>query len=179
MKPALFLDRDGVINHEVNYLSKIEDFRFIEGVFDTCRTFQNLDYYIFIITNQAGIARGYYSEEEYFTLTNWMLQKFSDRHIKIHKTYHCPHHPEGVVKKYAVQCDCRKPKPGMICQASKEFNADLSHSILVGDKLTDVLAGKAAGVGTNILVRSGHPFVPCDEKYADKVIDSIADVNNV
>lgn len=179
MKPALFLDRDGVINQEVNYLSKIEEFRFIDGVFETCYEFQKQGFYIFVITNQAGIARGYYNEEEYYTLSNWMLKQFLKRDIRIHKIYHCPHHPEGIVKKYAIECDCRKPNPGMIKQACTEFTVDLSRSILVGDKLTDILAGKAAGVKTNILVRSGHSFSASDEEYADKVVNSIDDVNYV
>ena len=94
MKKALFLDRDGVINKEKNYLYKIEDFEFIDGVFDTCRYFQDLGYLIIVITNQAGIARGKYTEKDFEILTTWMLKEFEKENITISKVYYCPHHPD-------------------------------------------------------------------------------------
>lgn len=151
MNKALFLDRDGVINKEKNYLYKIEDFEFIDGVFETCKYFQDREYLIVIITNQAGIARGKYTEVEYQILTNWMINEFEKKGIKISKVYHCPHHPE-----FSAECECRKPKPGMILLAQKEFNIDLRQSILVGDKNSDIEAGINAGVGMNYLVETGH-----------------------
>jgi len=170
VKKALFLDRDGVINKEKNYLYKIEDFEFIDGVFDTCKFFQNRGYEIIIITNQAGIARGYYTEEDFHKLNNWMLDEFKKRGIKISKVYFCPHHPD-----FTGMCECRKPNPGMILQAQKEFDLDLSSSILVGDKESDIKAGKNAGIGLNILVKSGHKV---DEKNtkADFVLNSIKEL---
>ena len=119
MNRALFLDRDGVINIEKEYLYKIEDFEFIDGVFSTCWHFQDQGYLMIIITNQAGIARGKYSKNDFVKLTQWMLQKFTSQGISISKVYHCPHHPD-----FSGTCDCRKPNPGMICQAQKEFNLD-------------------------------------------------------
>jgi len=151
MKKALFLDRDGVINIEKNYLHKIEDFEFIDGVFETCRYFQNKGYLLIIITNQAGIARGKYTENDFQILTTWMLEQFQKQNIEITQVYHCPHHPD-----FTGPCNCRKPKPGMILAAKEEFNIDLGKSVLVGDKNSDIEAGIRAGVKSNFLVATGH-----------------------
>lgn len=151
MNKALFLDRDGVINKEKNYLYKIEDFEFIDGVFETCKYFQDKGYLIIIITNQAGIARGKYTEDDYQILTDWMIKEFEKKDIKISKVYHCPHHPD-----FSGECECRKPNPGMILQAQKDFDIDLSQSILVGDKNSDIESGINAGIKMNYLVETGH-----------------------
>lgn len=145
---ALFLDRDGVINKEINYLHKIEDFIFVNGVLQLCEKYQSKGYKIVVITNQAGIARGFYTEKEYFILTNWMINEFLKKGINIDRVYHCPHHPE-----FSGTCFCRKPNPGMLKKSETELNLDLSESILIGDKLSDIEAGHKAGVGLNILIR--------------------------
>ena len=145
MQKAIFLDRDGVINIEKNYVFRISDFEFIEGIFDLCRKYQKEGYLIVVITNQAGIARGYYTEADFWELTNWMLSEFAKQGITISKVYFCPHHPD-----FTGECDCRKPNPGMILQAAKEFGIDLSTSVLIGDKDSDLQAGKNAGIGTLI-----------------------------
>ena len=119
-----------------NYLYKIEDFEFIDGVFDVCRYFQGKDYLIIIITNQAGIARGKYTEDDYKVLTEWVKKEFEKNDIKISEIYHCPHHPD-----FSGECECRKPNIGMILNAVKEFDIDLKKSILVGDKMSDIEAG--------------------------------------
>ncbi|MCK4442306.1 MAG: D-glycero-beta-D-manno-heptose 1,7-bisphosphate 7-phosphatase, partial [Sulfurovaceae bacterium] len=150
MNKALFLDRDGVINKEKNYLYKIEDFEFIDGVFETCRYFQKKGYLIIIITNQAGIARKKYSENDFKILTDWMLKEFENKDIKILKVYHCPHHPD-----FSGECECRKPKPKMILDAQNEFNIDLKKSILIGDKNSDIEAGLNAKIGNNYLITTG------------------------
>lgn len=151
MNKALFLDRDGVVNKEKNYLYKIEDFEFIDGVFETCRYFQDKGCLLIIVTNQAGIARGKYTEEDYQILTSWMIKEFEKENIIISKVYHCPHHPE-----FSGECECRKPNIGMLLEAKKDFDIDMSQSILVGDKNSDIEAGINAGVGMNYLVRTGH-----------------------
>jgi len=166
MKRALFLDRDGVINKEKNYLYKIEDFEFIDGVFETCKYFQDKGYLIIIITNQAGIARGKYSEEDFTKLTDWMLREFKKKNLVISKVYYCPHHPE-----FSGECNCRKPKPGMILEAQQEFNIDLNKSILVGDKNSDIEAGINAGIGKNYLISTGHQI--------DKNIFNVKIINNL
>ena len=173
MNKALFLDRDGVINIEKDYLYKIEDFEFIDGVFDACKYFQKRGYILIIITNQAGIARGKYTENDFNKLTEWMEKKFNSQGIFISKIYHCPHHPD-----FTQTCDCRKPKPGMICRAQKEFKIDLSKSILIGDKESDIQAGINSGITQNILVRSGHPVDETHSK-AMQIVDSINNLSEV
>ena len=146
---TIFLDRDGVINKEINYLHKIEDFEFIDGIFDACLHFQSLGYKIIIITNQSGISRGYYSEIDYEKVTQWMLGQFKQKNINILDIFHCPHGPDST-------CDCRKPKPGMFLKAKDKHNTDMEKSWLIGDKEVDVIAANAAGIENTILVRSGH-----------------------
>lgn len=145
---ALFLDRDGTINVEKNYVYKIDDFEFIEGVLDLISSYYKKGFLIFIITNQAGIARGYYTEDDYQILTNWILNEFHNKNIEIAKVYHCPHHPS-----ISGKCDCRKPNPGMILKAIDEFNIDPINSILIGDKESDILAGENAGIGKNLYIQ--------------------------
>ena len=149
---AVFLDRDGIINIDHDYVSRIEDFEFIPSIFEICRLYQSLGYQLFVITNQSGIGRGYYTEENFFMLTNWMLKQFQENQIFIQKVYYCPHHILSTDPKYSLDCTCRKPKPGMIESAVKEFSIDVSHSILIGDKVTDIEAGICAGIGQNLLV---------------------------
>jgi D-glycero-D-manno-heptose 1,7-bisphosphate phosphatase len=168
---ALFLDRDGVVNKEKNYLYKIEDFEFIDGVFETCRYFQDKGYLLIIITNQAGIARGKYTEEDYQFLTSWMIQEFEKEDIVISKVYHCPHHPN-----FSGKCECRKPNIGMILQAQQEFDIDLSQSILVGDKNSDIEAGVNAGIGKNYLVKTGYRIL--DNKYNVNILKILHELKN-
>ena len=141
LKKALFLDRDGVVNKEKDYLYKIEDFEFIDGIFDLCKYYINLGYLIFIVTNQSGIARKYYDENDFNLLTSWMIEEFLDKKIYISKVYFCPHHPD-----ISGSCSCRKPKAGMLLEASEEFNIDLNKSIIIGDKERDIEAGINAGL---------------------------------
>ncbi|TKX32079.1 D,D-heptose 1,7-bisphosphate phosphatase [Campylobacter estrildidarum] len=143
MKKALFLDRDGIINIDKKYVYKIEDFEFCEGIFDLCCYFLEKDYLLFIITNQSGIARGYYSEEDFFKLCDFFLKEFKKEKIHFSKIYHCPH---------LQDCDCRKPKPGMLLKAKKEFDIDMENSVFIGDNLSDMQAGLSANVKTLILV---------------------------
>jgi D-glycero-D-manno-heptose 1,7-bisphosphate phosphatase len=146
MQKALFLDRDGVVNIEKDYLYKIEDFEFIDGIFKLCSYYQNLGYKIFVVTNQSGIARGYYTEDDFRELTNWMINEFKILGIEITKVYHCPHHPD-----ITGTCECRKPDPGMLLKAAKEFDIDLKNSVIIGDKERDIEAGINAGLKTTYL----------------------------
>lgn len=145
---ALFLDRDGTVNVEKNYVFRKEDVEFIPGIFELTRAYQKEGFLIFIITNQSGIARGYYSEEDFEKLTYWMNEQFRKEGIKITAVYHCPHLPE-----ITGECDCRKPKPGMIFKAIREFNIDPVKSVLIGDKKSDILAGENAGIGKNLYIQ--------------------------
>jgi D-glycero-D-manno-heptose 1,7-bisphosphate phosphatase len=148
MKKALFLDRDGIINIDKGYVYKIEDFIFTDFIFDLALQYQQQGYLIIVITNQAGIARGYYTIEDFNVLTDWMVQKFYERGIHIAKVYFCPHHPD-----FTGVCECRKPNTGMILDAQKEFDIDLKNSILIGDKESDIEAGRRAEIGELILRR--------------------------
>lgn len=146
---ALFLDRDGTINIEKGYIFKIEDFEFQPKIFEIIKNYQRKDFLIFIVTNQSGIARGFYKESDFQTLSEWMINQFKSENIKITKIYHCPHHPY-----FTGECNCRKPKPGMILQAIDEFNLNPAESVLIGDKKSDILAGKNAGIGKNLLIQN-------------------------
>jgi len=147
MKKALFLDRDGVMNVEKKYLYKIDDFEFIDGIFELCNYYQNLGYLIIVVTNQSGISRNYYSQDDFNVLTQWMLQEFSKKNIEISKVYFCPHHPD-----ITGECSCRKPKSGMLLEAQKDFGIDLKNSLLVGDKERDIEAGLNAGLRETYLL---------------------------
>lgn len=148
-KPALFLDRDGVINIEKNYLHKKEDFEFIDGIFDLCQYYMAKGYYIIVVTNQSGIARGYYSEMDFANLTFWMIDSFDEHGVIIDQVYHCPHHPD-----ISGECECRKPNAGMLLKAAKDLNIDLENSVLVGDSERDIQAAHAAGLKETYLFTS-------------------------
>ena len=154
MLKAAFIDRDGVINKEKHYLHKIAEFEFTDRCIDALRNLIGAGYHIVIVTNQSGIGRGYYTEADYHKLTNWYVSKLEAHQIAITAVFFCPHHPRAALAKYRKQCHCRKPKPGMILAAAKQYDIDLSLSALIGDKITDIQAGKAAGVGNNVLVNS-------------------------
>jgi len=168
---TIFLDRDGVINKEVGYLHKIKDFKFIDGVFDACLYFRSLDYQLIIVTNQSGIGRGYYNEDDFHIVNNWMLEKFSKKDINILDVFFCPHGPES-------DCDCRKPKPGMFNQANNKYGIDMKNSWMIGDKEADVQAAKTAGIQNTILVKSGHAIDEENSK-AEFILDSIGQVKTV
>jgi len=162
---TIFLDRDGVINKEKNYLYKIEDFEFINGVFEACRYFTNLEYKIIIITNQSGISRHFYTENDYVNLTKWMINQFNDNDINNLDIFHCPHEPKS-------NCNCRKPNPGMFLEAKTKYNIDMKSSWMIGDRENDIIAANNAGIHNTILVKSGHKVN--EEKSNSKfIIESI------
>jgi D-glycero-D-manno-heptose 1,7-bisphosphate phosphatase len=153
---ALFLDRDGVINVEKNYVHRIEDFEFVDGIFELCAEAQRLGYKLIVITNQAGIGRGYYSVADFERLTEWMVGQFAARGITIDRVYYCPYHPTEGIGEYRRESFDRKPSPGMILRAREEFGLDLTKAALLGDKNSDIEAGVAAGIGNTIQVRSAN-----------------------
>lgn len=171
---AIFLDRDGVINIDKGYVHKIEDFKFYPGVFEALKKLQDADYKLLIVTNQSGIALDYYTEEDFFRLTDYMLSEFSKRGIKIDKVYYCPHHENGTNPKYTMKCDCRKPESGMIKQGIEEFNIDPSKSFLVGDKENDIKAAHKEGIKA-ILVKTGHGMKYVDNTEADYIAEDLLD----
>jgi D-glycero-D-manno-heptose 1,7-bisphosphate phosphatase len=149
---ALFLDRDGVINVDKGHVHRPEAFEFISGIFELCRAAQDQGYLLVVVTNQAGIARGYYSEDEFLELTRWMTDLFAEKNVYFTRLYYCPYHPVLGVGKYKYDSPDRKPNPGMLLRAQSELNLDLASSILIGDKASDIQAGAAAGVGTRVLL---------------------------
>jgi len=170
---AVFLDRDGVVNVDHAYVYKIEEFEFIDGVFEACKQFQACGYQIVIVTNQSGIGRGYYTEQDFHVLTKWMVEQFKQHDIEISKVYFCPHHPTKGIADYQQDCDCRKPKPGMLLQGVKELSLDASECIMFGDKGSDMLAAKAAGFKKKILVKSGQSLTEQELSLADEVWNSL------
>lgn len=150
-RKALLLDRDGVINVNHGYVHKAEDCEFVEGIFDLCAEAQIKGYAIIIVTNQSGVARKYYSEHQFQTFSRWIEAQFSARGISVSHTYHCPHHP-----KISGHCLCRKPRPGMLFKAAKDFGISLSNSIMVGDSRSDITCARAANVGKAVLFKDDN-----------------------
>ena len=162
---ALFLDRDGVINVNHGYVHKCQFFDFIPGVFELTRAAQIQHYKLVVITNQAGIARGFYSEQQFHDLSDWMCVQFKMQGALIDKIYFSPFHPTEGISKYKKDDSSRKPHPGMILQAQRELNLDLNDSILIGDKASDIQAGITAGVGCNLLFAKDDPAELCNVNY--------------
>jgi len=173
---ALFLDRDGVINIDHGYLYQPEKFEFIDGVFAACKQFQQAGYKIIVVTNQSGIGRGYYTEDDFHHLTKWMIEQFKQQDIEILDVYFCPHHPEKALDKYLKDCNCRKPKPGMLLKGLSEHQLDAEHCIMIGDKGSDMKAAIAAHFGQKYLVTSGQSLSDQDKNLADQTFSSLTDM---
>lgn len=152
---AVFLDRDGVINEEVNYLSEPEQLQILPTVAQAITQLNQQSIPVIVITNQAGVARGYFPESQVSLVNRALSQLLALENAKIDGFYYCPHHPIAGVGQYLQDCNCRKPNPGMILKAAQDFNLDLSQCILVGDKKSDIIAGARAGCQT-ILVQTGY-----------------------
>lgn len=175
MRAALFLDRDGVVNVEKDYVHRVEDVDFVDGIFTLCKAAQRAGFALVIVTNQAGIGRGYYSEDQFRALMDWMKDRFGERGVVIDAVYFCPYHPEHGIGKYRFDSFDRKPNPGMILRAQAALDIDLGASCLVGDKESDIEAARAAGVGTAVLLSSGEHGVE-NTSRADYVVRSLAEI---
>lgn len=155
MSPALFLDRDGVINEDRGYVADKRNFVWIEGVADCIRSFNERGWRVFVITNQSGIARGFYTEDQMHTLHSWMTDELGRQGAKIDAVYYCPYHPDAELTRYRKDSFDRKPRPGMLLQAMADFPVRRELSFLIGDKQTDIDAAHAAGIG-GFLFRGGN-----------------------
>lgn len=165
-----------MINIDRGYVHTVDDFEYVEGVFEACKKLKAMGYLLVLVTNQAGIARGMYTEDEFLTLTEWMDWNFVDNGVEFDGIYYCPHHPTEGQGDYLQDCNCRKPKPGMFISARDFLKIDMANSVMIGDKTDDMLAAQAADVGTRVLVRTGKPVTEEGTQLADAVLDSIADV---
>ena len=166
MNKAVFLDRDGIINVDKSYLYKIEEFEFCEGIIEVLKYLENLGYLLIVVTNQSGIGRGYYTQDDFNLLTSWMLDKLKEDGIEIQKVFYCPHVPDE-------NCKCRKPKPFMIDSAIEEFNIEPLESWMVGDKRSDIQTAINANVPNTIFVNNS---TCSDAKYS---IKSILDIMSI
>ena len=187
MEKYIFLDRDGTINVEKHYLHKIEDFEYESGVLKALEWLQKLGYKFIIVTNQAGIAKGYYTESDYLILEEFIENDLREKGIIIQKTYHCPHHPQGKIP-YNVNCDCRKPKTGMFLEAIEEFDIDIENSYMVGDRFTDLKPADELGIYP-VLIKTGYgtdqlnSLVESNENIEEKfkrvmVVENLIDLLN-
>jgi D-glycero-D-manno-heptose 1,7-bisphosphate phosphatase len=170
---ALFLDRDGVVNEEVGYLHRAEEVRFVDGIFSLCRTAAGLGYRLIVVTNQAGIARGYYSELDFEALMEFMREELRAEGVELDAVYYCPFHPEHGVGRYKQEHEDRKPGTGMLRRGAREFSVDLAESVLVGDRCSDVGAANAAGLRQAFLIR-GTEAGGCGGEYL--MVESLAEV---
>jgi D,D-heptose 1,7-bisphosphate phosphatase len=145
-RPAAFLDRDGTLNEDTGYVHRPDQFRWLPGATETIRLLNDLGYLVLVITNQAGIARGYYRESDVVALHAWMNGQLRPLGVHIDAFYFCPHHPTDGIGEYRIACDCRKPAPGLVMQAARDWHVDMSRSIACGDKRSDTEAWLHAGV---------------------------------
>ena len=158
MNKALFLDRDGIINIDYGHVHKIEDFKFTDFIFDFCKKYYDEGYMLIVVTNQAGIGKKLYTEEDFIILNKWMEEQFIKNGINLTKVYYCPHTPQDM-------CDCRKPQPGMFLKAIKEFDIDPNSSVAIGDKMSDLEAANKAGIKTLIFKKTRYEEYPVDFEY--------------
>lgn len=173
MKRALFLDRDGVVNEEVGYLHRAEEVRFVDGIFPLCRTAARLGYKLIVVTNQAGIARGYYSEADFHALMEFMRGQLRAEGVELDAVYYCPFHPEHGIGEYKREHEDRKPGTGMLLRGSRDLGIELRDSVMVGDRCSDIAAANAAELRQAFLV-SGTETVGCRGNYLE--VGSLAEV---
>ena len=161
---ALFLDRDGVVNVEVGYLHRAEEVRFVDGIFPLCRTAMKLGYRLIVVTNQAGIARGFYTEADFHTLMDFIRVELHAEQIELDAVYHCPYHPEHGVGPYKREHEDRKPGTGMLRRGAREFDLSLADSVMIGDRCSDIAAANAAGLRQAFLI-GGTEQSACSGQY--------------
>lgn len=175
-RKALFLDRDGVVNIDTGYVHAPNECVFIEGIFELVRAANHAGYAVILVTNQAGIARGYFTHEQFQAFTDWMLGEFQSRGARIDRVFYCPHHPEFGLGELRQACACRKPQPGMFVQARDELGLNMAQSLMIGDKLSDLDAAARAGVAHRFLLAPvGEPGLGLPASLGSR-IDSLSEL---
>jgi len=176
MEKACFLDRDGVLIEEAHYIKDPDHVKIIPGAYAALKKLKAMGFLCIVISNQSGVARGYFKEEDIRAIEERIDESLSAGDLKIDAYYNCPHHPEGTVHEYKKDCDCRKPGPGMILKAAAEHDIDLKSSFMIGDKFSDLKAAKNAGCPSQILVRTGHGKKQIETHNTDGIViaDDIA-----
>ena len=157
---AAFIDRDGVINVDRAYVYRREEFEFVSGVFEAVRELRRLGFIPVVVTNQSGIGRGVYTEDDFNALTDWMKQQFTAEGAPIDAVYYCPHHPSDALDDYRFVCDCRKPAPGMLLAAARDLDLELRRSVMFGDRVSDLEAARAAGIEHRFLLGTDGKHAP-------------------
>lgn len=175
-KPALFLDRDGVINYDHGYVCRIEDFKFLDGIFELVSFFKAKGYLVIIITNQAGIGRGYYTVDQFGSLMEWVLAQFDAKNAGIDGYYFCPFHPEAALDDYKRDSFDRKPNPGMLLKAVNDFGLSLHSSVFIGDNFSDMVAGARASVGNCFLYDPSYKIPDCYHAVGFNVIRRLDEI---
>ncbi len=170
MNKAFFLDRDGVVIREAEYLSSVKEVKIFNETFQALKLMKEAGYLIIVVSNQSGVARGYFEESTIPIIHKHINSELKKENIEVNAFYYCPHHDNGSIEKYSIPCECRKPKSGMLDKAAKDFNIDLTKSFMIGDKTSDIKAGKNANVAKSILVKSGHSFILTPEEENEIVV---------
>jgi D-glycero-D-manno-heptose 1,7-bisphosphate phosphatase len=175
---AAFLDRDGVVNLDQEYVHRIEDFEFLPGVFEAVRLLRGMGFLPIVTTNQSGIGRGLYDLRQFNVLTDWMKQRFLEEGAELGGVYFCPHHPTEAISPYRHACSCRKPEPGMLLTAASDLEIDLGASALFGDRTSDLEAARRAGIPARYLLGTdaiAMPAEPADPDLATGQFTSLLD----
>ena len=166
MRRAIFLDRDGVINVNKGFVHRPEDLEWMPGAIEGMLRFSQAGFELIVVTNQSGIARGFFSESKYLEFQGLVESRLAAQGVLISRTYYCPHHPQGELVQYKKVCSCRKPEPGMLLRAKQDFNLQLKNSFLFGDSASDMTAAQRAGVGRYFLIRPGGECSGCYETFS-------------
>jgi D-glycero-D-manno-heptose 1,7-bisphosphate phosphatase len=176
LQPAAFLDRDGTINEDAGYIDRLERFVLYPFAIDAVRLLRSAGYLVVVLTNQGGVAQGIHSEETVAELAGYMAERARQGDTRIDGHYYCPHAPDAAVERYRVDCDCRKPKPGLALRAARDLHIDLSRSVVIGDRWRDLAVARAVGA-RGIMVRTGYGATealnPPDGQHADAVCDNL------
>ena len=176
---TLILDRDGVINKDFGYVCDWERFEYIDGVIETLKYFSKIKYNIFLVTNQSGIARKLFSEDEFLLFQNSLINDMKKKGIFIKGFEYCPHHPEAIDKRYRLKCNCRKPNPGMIKKILQNYKISPDEVIFVGDKISDIQAAFRSGIKNTYLIKDNESDFLNSKIYGETIILNLSQLKHL